>query len=131
MQHFQKLRVVPGPAFDLAAFQVKVRAGNFHPYTTSALRRVIAVYECSRAEARRIIQTIVCKLAKHDYVRTVRLNNGMLADEYGTRFDELGWYVKLLINQDDGEHDVVSCHLTRYPLTTMSETIDAFDPGME
>lgn len=78
-----------------------------------------------------IVQAIVCKLAKHDYVRTVRLNNGMLTDEYGTKFDDLGWYVKLLINQDDGEHDVVSCHLTKYPLTTLSETIDAFDVSTE
>jgi hypothetical protein len=89
LQKPRKAQVVPGPVFDLVAFQRHVQIGSFHPYTTSALRRVVAVYECSRAEARRIIQAIVCKLAKQDYVSTVRMNNGMLADEYGTKLDDL------------------------------------------
>ena len=126
MQNFRKPQVVPGPVFDLAAFQRQVQTGDFHPYATSALDEVIVVYKCTRSVARRIVQTIVCTLGTRDYVRSIRLDDGQLADEYGKMFDDRGWYVKLLINRDDGEHDVVSCNLTKCPLTTQSETIAAF-----
>ncbi len=126
-----KQPIVPGPVFDLVEFQGQVQLGNFYPYTTSAIRRVMAVYRGDMDDARLIVQTIVCKLTEHDYVRSVRLDSGMLADEYGKMFDDLGWYVKLLINRDDGEQDIVSCHLTKYPLTTRSATIAAFDQNSD
>lgn len=131
MQNFGKSQVVSGPVFDLQAFQSQVQLGNFHVYDKPALQRVIAVYGGDPDGARRIVQTIVCKLAEQDYARSVRLINGMLADEYGKMFDDRGWYVKLRINQDDGDRDVISCHLTKYPLTTQAETIAAFDSDEE
>ena len=67
-------------------------------------------------------------LTPADYSRSVRMDTGESADEYGCMYSELGWYVKLLFNQVDGEAEVCSCHLTRFPLITRAGRIEAFDP---
>lgn len=128
MAQFRKPKVIPGPIYSLLAFQSAVAAGSFHAYARSARDPVILEFGCTRRQAGRIIQRIVAVLTPADYSRSVRLDNGESADEYGCTYAELGWYLKLLVNQDDGEAEVCSCHLTRFPLITRAGRIEAFDP---
>lgn len=116
------------PAHDLAEIKRRIAADNFHPSTTKATDLVIREYGGSKRDARRMIQRIVATLGEGDYAGTRQMFDGALADEYGTMYDELGWYVKLTFNVQDDEVDVISCHLTKWPLQTRDRTIDAFDP---
>lgn len=131
MRPFRKSRVLRGPVHDLTAFQALVAAGTFHSYAGSARDRVVEVFGCTRGEAGRIIQEIVCSLTPDDYARSIQMDNGAAADEYGRMFEDLGWYVKLLFNTDDGEAEVCSCHLTRYPLKTKTGIIESYDTDPE
>jgi hypothetical protein len=128
LRRFRSPHVVAGPVHDLEAFQAAVAAGAFHAYARSARDPVIGVFGCSRREAGRIIQRIVAGLTSADFARSVKMDNGATADEYGRMYADLGWYVKLLFNRDDGEAEVCSCHLTRFPLTTRTVRLEAFDP---
>ena len=128
MHNFRRPRVVPGPVVSLTAFQSAVASGAFHAYARSARDPVIREFDCTRTQAGRIIQRIIAALTPADYSRTVRMDNGEFADEYGCMYAALGWYVKLLFNQGDGEAEVCSCHLTRFPLITRAGRIEAFDP---
>ena len=131
MRSFRTPKVVAGPIYSLQAFQSAVASGFFHAYARSARDPVIHEFDCTRAHAGRIIQRIVAVLTPADYSRSVQMDNGELADEYGCMYAELGWYVKLLFNQEDDEAEVCSCHLTRFPLITRAGRIEAFDPSDE
>ena len=128
MNTYRKVRTAKGPANDLAAFQARVAANDFHAMSGPALGAVIAVYGSTYAVARRLIARIVCSLTAKNYSRTIIMHNAVYADEYGIMFDELGWYVKLKINLDDGDAEVCSCHLTRREMMTKSGRIPAYDP---
>ncbi len=114
--------------FDLRDVRRRVARDEFHPSTTKAVDPVVAEYRCTKRAARRIIQAIVDALSPANYAGSLELANGVLADEYGTMFDDIGWYVKLTVNVSDDEVDVISCHLTRFPLVTEGGTIAAYDP---
>jgi hypothetical protein len=131
LRFHQQARSIQGPVHDLTFIQAQVSAGNFHAFAGSAIDKVVTVFGCSRRAARTIIQQIVCGLTVMDYARSIQLQNGVRADEYGRMFHDYGWYIKLVINADDGECEVWSCHLTRHALRTRAQTIRAFDREQE
>lgn len=128
MHRYSRRVSVKGPVHDLAQMQAMVASGKFHPYDKSAVSRVIEEFSCTKLQARRTIQEIFALLSADHYSDTIRLDNGSVADEYGLMFEEKGWYVKFNFAMADDEVDVISCHLTRYPMTTATATIEAFDP---
>lgn len=117
-----------GPIHDLAEIQRRVAGGDFHPSTTTAVDPVVREYACNKRKAREILQSIVATLSDADYADSLEMYGGVLADEYGKMFENVGWYVKFTFNVQDDEVDVISCHLTKKPLKTKSQTIAAFDP---
>lgn len=131
MRDFRKNRVIRGPVHNLSALQAAIRAGSFHAFATSARRRVIAVFGCSQPESLQRIQAIIAVLRTGDYARTVRMDDGIMADEYGVMYEGVGWYVKLRYNADDQEAEVCSCHLPRFPITTRRGVINASDTRKE
>lgn len=124
---YRKVRTTPGPAHDLAAFQARVAAGDFHPMVGTAVEPVAHVYDCTKREARQVIKRIVCALTPQHYARSIIMNNDEPADEYGIVIEEVGWYVKLQINMDDGDAEVCSCHPTERDLRTKGGVIPASD----
>ncbi len=131
MADFRKKRVIRGPVHDLTALQKAIRAGLFRAFATSARFRVSTVFGCSLFEAERRIQAIVGSLTAADYAKSLRMNDGVAADEYGVMHQDLGWYVKLRYSASAGEVEVCSCHLTRFPLRTRRGMIKAYDPVPE
>src|SRR5687768_1854811 len=118
MRRYSKRKTVSGPLHSLEDIQRFVAAGKFHPYTSSAIQKVMAVYGGTNRQAKRTIQHIVAALKPQNYSASVVMDNGAKADEYGLMFDERGWYVKFFFHVSDGEVDVCSCHLTRFPMQT-------------
>lgn len=128
MRRYSKRKQVSGPLYDLTDIQRWVAAGKFHPYRGSALAAVVEVYGGTYRQAKRTIQQIIAALVPGNYSASVEMDNGAKADEYGLIFDEQGWYVKFFFHVADNEVDVCSCHLTRFPMQTQTERIDAYDP---
>ena len=129
MNMYRKVRTTPGPVNDLAAFQALVAAGNFHAMAGTALQPVMDVYECTKKEAYKEIRQIVCALTSQHYSRSIIMNNNVPADEYGIVIEEIGWYVKLQVNLDDGEAEVCSCHPPKRDMMTKGGLIPASDPN--
>jgi hypothetical protein len=111
---------VPGPAFDLAAIQARIRAGDFHVYKSRALNVLQSVLACTEWQARQYASKAVLSLEPGDYAHTLETLNGQLQDVYGRVLDEAGWYVKLEIHMNDGQAGIVSCHPAEHDIVTLN-----------
>jgi hypothetical protein len=114
---------VPGPAFNLAAIQERVRAGDVHVYKTRAVNIIRAVLNYSRSRAVEYAKQVVLSLTPGDYAHTLEMPNGQLHDVYGKLIDAEGWYVKIEIHIYDGQPGIVSCHPAEHDLTTKSGVV--------
>jgi hypothetical protein len=79
---------------------------------TRSIDYVIFVFLCSEAEAEKTILQGLLRLTKSDFSQTIVLSpppDLVLADEYGLEnFKSHNWYVKLLIEEDDGDRYLTS-----------------------
>jgi hypothetical protein len=114
---------VPGPAYDLAAFQAEVRRGNVHVYKTRAANIIRSLRACGPAQAVEYARQAVLALSPGDYAHTLKMPDGQLHDVYGTLIDAEGWYVKLEIHVSDGQPGIISCHPAEYDLVTLNGVV--------
>ncbi|HEX2079452.1 MAG TPA: hypothetical protein VHG08_17125 [Longimicrobium sp.] len=114
---------VPGPAYDLAAFQAEVQKRNVHVYKGRALDIIKVLRECSQAEARAFARRTVLMLTPDDYAHTLKMPDGQIQDVYGRLIAGEGWYLKIEINRYDGQPGIVSCHPAAYDLVTRSGVV--------
>ena len=119
-------RRVPGPCYDLEAFQTEVRAGNVHVYRGRAIEIIEEVLECSTREARQFARDAVLSLSESNYAHSLEMHDGQVHDVYGLVLLEQGWYLKIEIHVGDGQPGIVSCHPAEYDLRTRGGIV----PGM-
>jgi UDP-galactopyranose mutase len=111
---------IPGPYYDLAAFQdeVEVKKWNVHVYKTRALNVIQQLRQCTQYEARAFARRAVLSLTADDYAHTVQTPTGQVQDVYGKMIHAEGWYVKIEIQMEDGQPGIVSCHPAEHDLVT-------------
>lgn len=109
---------VPGPYYDLEAFQAEVRADNVHVYRTRAIAVIQEIRRCSRERAVAFAHNAARSLKPENYAHTLLMPDGQVHDVYGLMIQEKGWYVKIEIHTADGQPGIVSCHPAEYDLVT-------------
>lgn len=109
---------VPGPRFDLGAFQAEVRNGNFHVYRTRALDIICEVRRCTPRQAREFARQSILSLVPDDYSHSLELLDGQPMDVYAKIIAAEGWYLKIEINMRDGQPGIVSCHPAEFDIQT-------------
>jgi hypothetical protein len=111
-------RQVPGPYYDLAAFQVETAKRNTHIYKGRALNIIQLLRRCSPRQAAEFARSAVLSLTPGDYAHTLLMSDGQMQDVYGKLIDAEGWYLKIEIHIRDGQPGIVSCHPAEYDLET-------------
>lgn len=113
-----KGRRVPGPHYDLAAFQLETEKRNVHIYKGRALNIIQLLRQCSPRRAAEYARSAVLSLTPGDYAHTLLMPDGQMQDVYGKLIDAEGWYLKIEIHIRDGQPGIVSCHPAEYDLKT-------------
>lgn len=116
-------KLVPGPRYDLAAFQAEVRRGNVHVYKTRAANIIRTLRACGPARAVEYARQAVLSLGPGNYAHTLKMPDGQVHDVYGKLIDAEGWYVKLEIHVSDGQPGIISCHPAEYDLVTLNGVV--------
>jgi len=79
--------------------------------------RGLGFFPTARA-AHELVRHICAELTvKQHFVRTVHLAVDV-ADEYGIRVDNVGWYVKVYVDETVPEASFISLHPLEYPIQT-------------
>ena len=112
--------------------KVRLLALNDQTHSFSATRAincVVSQFQCSIDDAKKFILAEVAKLTKDNFSETV-LINGIVYDVYGKKIQNVPWYIKFSICEDDnGEYLVnMSFHPTEKELRTATEILEKYSP---
>lgn len=124
-----KGKQVPGPHYDLAAFQAEVRRGNVHVYKARAVSIICVLRECNRLRAVDYATQVVLSLTPDDFAHTLKLPDGQMHDVYGKVVGDEGWYVKIEIHPSDGQPGIISCHPAEHALVTRGGVVHGSREG--
>lgn len=111
---------IPGPHYDLAAFQEEARKRKAQIYKRRALNIIKQLRQCTPRHAAEYARKVVLSLTPDEYAHTLLMPDGQVLDVYGKLIDSEGWYIKIEIHIHDGQPGIVSCHPAEYDLVTRS-----------
>ena len=105
------------PYYKLHKLLHEIENNNFWIMRTRARETVVKTLGCTNREAENYIKLALLNLNESNFSKCIK-SMAPPTDCYGLEYNGIGWLIKINMDEDDNEVNIVSFHIPEYPLHT-------------